>query len=72
MSSHVRLFELSEAFSCRVHSLYVKIIKQIQANNKQYKFQADLYKYHNAFNIEDYFMIQIIPKEYPLKITKRF
>ena len=62
MSSHVRLFESSEAFSCIVYSLHIKIIKQIQANNKQYKFQADLYKYHNAFNIVDYFIIQIIPK----------
>jgi len=32
-------------------------MKQIQASNEQYKFQADLLKYHDALNVGDYFMI---------------
>jgi len=32
-------------------------MKQIQASNAQYKFRADLLKYHDALNVEDYFMI---------------
>jgi hypothetical protein len=27
------------------------------SSNEQYKFQADLYKYHDALNVIDYFMI---------------
>jgi hypothetical protein len=42
-------------------------MKQIQASNEQYKFQADLLKYHDALNVGDYFMIQIRPERYPLK-----
>jgi hypothetical protein len=34
-------------------------MKQIQASNEQYKFRADLLKYHDALNVGDYFMIQI-------------
>jgi len=48
-----------ESFACKIHNLHVKIIKQIQASNEQYKFWADLHEYHDALNVEDYFMIQI-------------
>jgi hypothetical protein len=42
-------------------------MKQIQASSEQYKFQADLLKYHDAFNVGDYFMIQIRPERCPLE-----
>ena len=42
---------------CRVYNLHVKIIKHIQASNEQYKFEVDLYKYHDVLNIGNYFMI---------------
>jgi hypothetical protein len=29
----------------------------IQAKNKQYKLEVDLYRYHNAFNVWYYLMI---------------
>jgi hypothetical protein len=56
-----------ESFACRIHNLHVEIIKQIQASNEQYKFWADLHKYHDALNIRDYFMIQIRLEQYPLE-----
>jgi hypothetical protein len=41
-------------------------MKQIQASNEQYKFRVDLFKYHDALNVGDYFMIQIRPEWCPL------
>jgi len=59
MSPHPKMFDSPESFACRIHNLHVEIIKQIQASNEQYKFWPDLYKYHDALNVGDYFMIQI-------------
>jgi len=47
----------AESLPCRVHNLHIEIMKQIQASNAQYKFRADLLKYHDALNVGDYFMI---------------
>jgi len=57
----------TESLLCGVHNLHVEIMKQIQASSEQYKFQADLLKYHDAFNVGDYFMIQIRPERCPLE-----
>jgi hypothetical protein len=57
----------AESLACRVHNLHVEIMKQIQTSNEQYKFKADLLKYHDALNVGDYFMIQIRPERCPLK-----
>ena len=57
----------AESLPYRVHNLHIEIMKQIQASNEQYKFQADLLKYHDALNVGDYFMIQIRPERCPLK-----
>jgi len=65
------MFKSAESLPCRVHNLHVEIMKQIQASNKQYKFQADFLKYHDAFNVGDYFMIQIRPERCPLKIDHK-
>jgi hypothetical protein len=46
-------------FVCRFHDFHIEIIKQIRATNEQYKFQADLYKFHDAFNIKDFFMLNL-------------
>jgi hypothetical protein len=46
-------------------------MKQIQASNEQYKFRADLLKYHDAFNVGDYFMIQIKPERCPLETNHK-
>ena len=59
MSPHSRMSDSTESFTSRVYNLHIEIIKQIQASNEQYKFQADLHMYHDAFNIEDYFMIRL-------------
>jgi len=58
---------LVESLTCIVYSFHVEIMKQIQANNEQYKFRADLLKYHDTFNVGDYFMIQIRPEQCPLE-----
>jgi len=71
MSPHPKMSDSTKSFAYRIHNLHVKIIKQIQANNEQYKFRADLHKYHDALNIEDYFMIQIRPKRCPLKTSHK-
>jgi len=60
-----------EFFACRVHNLHVEIIKHIQVSNGQYKFRADLYKYHDTLNVIDYFMIQIRPERCPLKTNHK-
>jgi hypothetical protein len=57
MSPYTNMFEPTKFFTCRVHELHVEIIKRIQANNKQYKFQVEC---HKSFNIEDCFIIDII------------
>jgi hypothetical protein len=68
ISPHDRMSKSVESLPCRVHNLHIEIMKQIQASNEQYKFRADLLKYHNALNVGDYFMIQIRPKRCPLEI----
>jgi hypothetical protein len=70
-SPHSKMYESVESFAWRVHHLYFEIIKHIQANNKQYKFWADFLKYHDIFNVRDYFMIQIILEECLLEISHK-
>jgi hypothetical protein len=67
ISPHDRMSKSAESLPCRVHNLHIEIMKQIQASNEQYKFRADLLKYHDALDVRDYFMIQIRPKRYPLE-----
>jgi len=67
LSPYSKMFYLAEYFACRVYNLHIKIIKHIQVSNKQYKFRANLHKYHDAFNVEDYFMIHIRLERCPLK-----
>jgi hypothetical protein len=62
ISPHDRMSKSAESLPCRVHNLHIEIMKQIQARNEQYKFRADLLKYHDALNVGDYFMIQIRPE----------
>jgi len=57
ISPHDKMSKSAESLPCRVHNLHIETMKQIQASNKQYKFQADLLKYHDALNGGDYFMI---------------
>jgi hypothetical protein len=57
ISPHDRMSKSAESLPCRVHNLHIEIMKQIQASNAQYKFRADLLKYHDALNVGDYFMI---------------
>ena len=65
------MFNLVESFTCRICNLHVEIIKQNQTSNEQYKFRVDLHKYHNTFNVKDYFMIQIRHEWYPLKFNHK-
>jgi hypothetical protein len=44
MSPHARVSKSVESFARRVQDLHVKITKQIQASNAQYKFQYDLHR----------------------------
>lgn len=57
MYPYTNMFEPAKSFTCRVYELHVQIIKRIQANNKQYKFQVEC---HKSFNIKDCFIIDII------------
>jgi hypothetical protein len=59
MSSHPKMFDLAKSFACTIYNLHVEIIKKIQASNEQYKFRANLHKYHDVLNVGDYFIIQI-------------
>ena len=56
VSARAQMSKLAEDFTYRVPDLNVEIIKWIPTNNEQYKLQANLYKYHDAFNIGDYFI----------------
>jgi hypothetical protein len=62
ISPYDRMSKSAELLPYRVHNLRIEIMKQIQASNEQYKFRADLLKYHDALNVIDYFMIQIRPE----------
>lgn len=48
---HTKLSKLDDSFAFRVYYLH------IQANNKQYKLEVNLYRYHDAFNVWYYLMI---------------
>lgn len=52
MSPDVRIFKSVEFFACRVHNLHFEMINQIHISSKQCKFQANLYKYHNALKLK--------------------
>jgi hypothetical protein len=67
ISPHNRMSKSAESLACRVYNLHIEIMKQIQASDEQYKFRADLLKYHYALNIGDYFIIQIRPERCLLK-----
>jgi hypothetical protein len=71
MSPHFKMSDSVKSFTCKVHNLFIKIIKYIQASNEQYKFRAGLHKYHNEHNVEDYFMIQIRPERCHLKANHK-
>jgi len=71
LSAHSKMFDSAESFACKVHNLYVEIIKHIQASNKQHKFRADLQMYHDTLNVRDYLMIEIRPERYPLRINHK-
>ena len=51
ISPQDRMSKSAESLPCRVHNLHNEIMKQIQASNEQYKFRADLLKYHDALNV---------------------
>jgi 5-methylcytosine-specific restriction endonuclease McrBC GTP-binding regulatory subunit McrB len=68
LSPYSKMSDSAESFACRVYNLHVEIIKHVQASNEQYKFRADLHKYHDELNVGDYFMIQIRLERCPLKI----
>jgi len=61
----------AEFFARIVHNLHVEIIKHTQASKEQYKIRADLYKYHDALNVEDYFIIQIKLEWCPLETNHK-
>jgi len=65
MSPYTRMYELAKFFACKVHDFHVKIIKWIQAN------KVDLLEYNDAFNIWDYSIIQIRPKQCPFKTSQK-
>jgi len=71
ISPHDRMSKSAESLPYRVHNLHIEIMKQIQASNEQYKFRADLLKYHDALNVGDYFMIQIRPERCPLETNHK-
>jgi hypothetical protein len=68
----LQISDSAESLSCRVHYLHVKIIKQIQTSNEQYKFRANLHKYHDVLNVRDYFTIQIKTKQCSLETNLKF
>jgi hypothetical protein len=71
VSARAQMSKLAEVFTYRVPDLNVEIIKWIPTNNEQYKLQANLYKYHDAFNIGDYFIIQIRLEQYPSETNQK-
>ena len=57
LSLYFKMFDSAKFFACRVYNLHFEIIKQIQTGNEQYKFLADLHRYHDARNVGDYFIL---------------
>jgi hypothetical protein len=70
-SPHSKMFYLAEYFAFRDYNLHFEIIKHIQVSNEQYKFRDNLHKYHDAFNVEDYFVIHIRLERCPLKTNHK-
>jgi hypothetical protein len=71
MSPHSKISDLTKFCVCRVYNLHIEIIKQNQTSNDQYKFRANLHKYHDLPNVEDYFMIYIRPERCDLKTSHK-
>ena len=51
--------------------MHNEIRKKIQVSNSQYKVHADTHRRHAKFQVGDYVMIQIQPKQFPSRIVKK-
>lgn len=54
-----------------MHEFHIDIINQIHASNIIYKTRFDSSQQRLNFNLGDYIMIQIRPKQYPLGTIKK-
>ena len=53
-----------------MHKLYKETSEEIEQSNVNYKLRADIRKKFKTFNIDDYVMIQIRLKQFPLELLK--
>jgi hypothetical protein len=54
-----------------LHDLHHEIRNKIQASNSQYKIHADIHQRHMEFQVGDYVMIRIRPKQFPSRSVKK-
>uniref|UniRef100_A0A2N9E2R4 Integrase catalytic domain-containing protein n=1 Tax=Fagus sylvatica TaxID=28930 RepID=A0A2N9E2R4_FAGSY len=71
MSPHVRVSESAEAFVQHLHDLHHEIRNKIQASNFQYKIHVDTRRRHMEFQVGDYVMIRVQPKQFPSGFVKK-
>jgi len=63
--------ESATSFAYHVHKLHKEISTPIQKRNANYKVYADLFKRAQDFNVRDYVMVRIRPKQYPSGTVKK-
>jgi len=73
---------LATSFAYHIHKLHKEINIPIKKRNANYRAYADLFKKARDFNVGDYVMVQIHPKQYssgtmkklhgPFKILRSF
>jgi len=68
---HTRVSESATSFAYHIHKLHKEINTLIQKRNANYKAYADLFKRARDFNVGDYVMVGIHPKQYPCGTVKK-
>jgi len=68
---HTRVYESATPFAYHIHKLHKEINTSIQKRSANDKAYADLFKRARDFNVGDYVMVRIHPKQYPSGTVKK-
>ena len=68
---HSRILDYASAFASHIRSLYEYIRDKKMKNNADYKAYVDLHCKFRSFNVDDYVMVRLRSKRFPLGIMKK-
>ena len=64
--------EPAENFAKHIHDLHAEIRRKIYLSNEEYKMVVDVHRRSKEFNVGDYVMVHIRPKEFQKRFQKNF